>query len=90
MIARHLLITGRVQGVCFRVTTRTEAHKLGVKGWVRNLADGRVEAVVQGPVDAVEQLVSWCRRGPPMGLVAEVAETTIEPDQQLTQFELRY
>lgn len=57
-------VTGRVQGVNFRYSTKVEADALGVTGWVRNLPDYSVEALIEGPEPAVQQLVEWCRRGP--------------------------
>ena len=59
----HVYIAGRVQGVGFRWNTQAMAQRLGVTGWVRNLWDGRVEAVFEGKEDAVSQAVSWCHRG---------------------------
>jgi len=59
-----VVVHGRVQGVWFRGSTETEARAAGVCGWVRNRADGSVEAVFEGPVAAVERLVAFCRRGP--------------------------
>jgi acylphosphatase len=60
-----VFVEGRVQGVAFRHTTRHEAIRLHIGGWVRNLADGRVEAVFEGPRDAVEEMLAWTRHGPP-------------------------
>ncbi len=60
----RLLVSGRVQGVWFRESTRAEAERHEVAGWVRNLPDGRVEALLEGDDDAVDCLVAWCRRGP--------------------------
>ena len=60
----HVFVSGWVQGVFFRVETRDLARRLGVTGWVRNLWDGRVEAIFEGEGRAVERLVAWCRRGP--------------------------
>lgn len=68
----HVLVSGKVQGVWFRESTRREAERLGVGGWVRNLPDGRVEAVFTGPADAVQGLVAWCHRGPPAAEVERV------------------
>jgi acylphosphatase len=59
-----LLVSGRVQGVYFRQSTMIEAQHLGVKGWVRNLMDGRVEVVFEGEEHAVKMLVNYCRQGP--------------------------
>lgn len=64
MTRAHVYIQGRVQGVFFRATTRDKALTLDVKGWVKNCPDGRVEAVFEGKKDAVEKLVTWCRKGP--------------------------
>ncbi len=68
----HLVVSGIVQGVAFRAYTVDEARRLGVAGWVRNLADGRVEVEAEGERRAVEALVAWCRRGPPAAQVDEV------------------
>jgi len=69
---RHLVISGRVQGVAFRYATREAAEAHGLRGWVRNLADGRVEAVLEGDSAAVAEMVAWCRQGPPAARVAGV------------------
>ena len=62
-IRAHVYISGRVQGVSFRWYTQNKAQSLGLTGWVRNLWDGRVEAVFEGPEAAVREAVAWCRRG---------------------------
>ena len=72
----HLVVSGLVQGVGFRLAAQREARRLGLSGWVRNRADGRVEAVAEGPEPAIEQMVAWCRRGPPGARVRDVA---VEP-----------
>lgn len=71
----RVLVSGLVQGVWFRESTRQEAERLGVGGWVRNLPDGRVEALFSGPASAVDALVAWCHQGPPAARVAAVAAT---------------
>ena len=68
----HIIVTGTVQGVGFRYSTKAEAEQLGVTGWVRNVGSDRVEIEAQGEADAVEQLVTWARRGPTYAEVAEV------------------
>ena len=76
MKTHRLRIHGRVQGVWFRESMRIEAERLQVSGWVRNTPDGKVEAVVQGAAEAVDALIAWAHRGPPMARVerVEVAE----------------
>ena len=77
-VARRVVVTGRVQGVFFRDRTRREANRLGVAGWVRNCPDGTVEARVEGPPDAVAELVAWCRSGPRHASVHEVHVNDVE------------
>ncbi len=72
VVRRHLHVTGRVQGVFFRASTRDAARAAGVTGWVRNRPDGSVEAEVQGTPAAVEQVVRFCRVGPAAASVADV------------------
>ncbi len=72
METRRLRIHGRVQGVWFRESMRREAQRLSVTGWVRNLPDGSVEAVIQGGGDAVEALIAWSRSGPPLAHVVRI------------------
>ncbi|HEY3110785.1 MAG TPA: acylphosphatase [Chloroflexota bacterium] len=69
----HLVISGLVQGVGFRLATQREASRLGLAGWVRNLPDGRVEAVAEGSDESIERLVDWCRRGPAGARVHDLA-----------------
>ncbi len=86
----HLMISGVVQGVTFRASTQEQALARGVKGWVTNLADGRVEAVFEGPTDAVEALVSWCHEGPPRARVDNVDVTYEAARGEFESFEVRY
>ncbi|MEW6424662.1 MAG: acylphosphatase [Bacillota bacterium] len=72
MVRKHVLISGRVQGVYFRQYTRDAALAAGVTGWVRNRRDGRVEAVFEGEQEAVEKMIRWCRRGSPSSCVEHV------------------
>ncbi len=68
----HVVITGIVQGVFFRLETQRAAEKYGVKGWVRNKHDGSVEAVFEGDRAAVESLLAWCQKGPPRASVDNI------------------
>ena len=79
-IARNVVVSGRVQGVFFRDSTRREARRLGVTGWVCNRADGRVEAWFEGDPVAVAQLVTWCQEGPRHADVDDVEVREVEPD----------
>jgi len=72
MISRHVQVTGRVQGVGFREWTARQARANGIAGWVRNCADGSVEAVVSGPGEAVEALIAALHEGPPAARVADL------------------
>lgn len=83
------LISGRVQGVFYRDSTRREATRAGLSGWVRNLADGRVEAVFSGPADAVAAMLEWCRQGPPLARVDGVAVDELEAASDLAGFAVR-
>ena len=77
-IARlHIIIEGIVQGVFFRASTIEESSKLGLTGWVKNCSDGRVEAVFEGEIDKIEQIIEWCKKGPPGAVVSNV-ETVLE------------
>ncbi|MEA5444777.1 acylphosphatase [Gammaproteobacteria bacterium AB-CW1] len=71
-VKRRFLVSGKVQGVFFRASTRAEADSLGVSGWARNLPDGRVEVVAHGDADALEKLESWLWKGPPAAEVNAV------------------
>ena len=78
----RVFVEGRVQGVGFRYSTAREAMRLGVRGWARNLPDGRVEAVYEGPREAVEEMLAWTRRGPASAQVDEVAIHDEEPKEE--------
>lgn len=74
-VRARILVAGIVQGVGYRQSAAWEADRLGLSGWVRNLHDGRVEAVAEGPRERVESLVAWCWRGPP---AAQVSDVTVD------------
>jgi acylphosphatase len=86
----HVLIEGRVQGVFFRAATRDEARARGLAGWARNLPDGRVEALFEGDKRVVENMLTWCHKGPPYAYVDHV-EVEWQPYQgDLTDFRIVY
>jgi len=87
MSRRHVIVSGRVQGVWFRDSMRREAERLGLSGWVRNLPDGSVEAAFEGQPDAVENLTEWCHHGPPGARVTSVTPRD-EPPEGLTGFRI--
>ena len=72
VVRAHVTITGYVQGVFFRHSTAQRARAAGLTGWVKNLADGRVEALIQGEREPVERLVAWCEHGPPHASVERI------------------
>ncbi len=85
----HLHILGRVQGVSFRYFTLQEAQSVGVFGWVRNLWDGRVEALFEGSEAAVDHMVQWCHQGPPSAVVDDVEIAWEEPTGEFSNFRVR-
>jgi acylphosphatase len=87
-IRRHVIVSGRVQGVFFRGSTLDEARVQGVDGWVRNRWDGTVEAVFEGEPAAVDAMLEFCRRGPRWAQV-DALEVTEEPPESLRGFEIR-
>ena len=84
----HVYVSGKVQGVYFRATTRDTARKLDVDGWVKNLSDGRVEAVFEGPESAVEAMVEFCHEGS-SGARVDSVDVTNESPEGLDGFRIR-
>ncbi|MFP8954283.1 acylphosphatase [Natrialbaceae archaeon A-arb3/5] len=85
----HVFVSGTVQGVYYRATTRDTAREAGVDGWVKNLDDGRVEAVFEGTDDAVESMIDFCHEGSPAADVTDVSVEFEEPQGE-NGFEIRY
>jgi len=89
-IRAHVIVSGRVQGIFFRSETRHEAKEHSVKGWVRNLRNGRVEAVFEGEEKAVKELIEFCRRGPAGARVTHVDVMWGSYTGELKDFKIRY
>jgi len=90
MVRRRVVISGVVQGVFFRAYTRDAARNAGVVGWVRNLPDGRVEAVFEGTADDVGSVVTWCHRGSPGSFVEHVEVFEETPSGEFQSFDITY
>ena len=86
----HVFVSGQVQGVGFRAFTQAVAEKRGLTGWVKNLADGRVEAVIEGPADKVAELIELLKRGPPAAKVDKLDVTDEKPTGEFKDFKIRY
>lgn len=87
-VRAHVFVSGRVQGVFYRATTRDTARQKGVDGWVKNLDDGRVEAVFEGDSETVAEMVEWCHTGSPQARVEDV-EVDYEDPAGIEGFEIR-
>lgn len=88
LVRAHVLISGVVQGVGYRFSTQDMALLLKLNGWVRNLRDGRVEAVFEGQPERVDEIIRWCHQGPPAAVVEQVT-VEYEPPEGLRGFETR-
>jgi len=86
----HVYISGRVQGVAFRARAHREATRLGLGGWVRNLQDGRVEAVFEGSDEKIQEMLGWCRQGPRGALVEDVEVIEKAYTGAFLDFTIRY
>jgi acylphosphatase len=87
--AVHLIISGRVQGVFFRMETRQAAERFGVKGWVRNCQDGTVEAVFEAESEKVDLMLDWSKKGPPMASVSDIKVDSINYSGEYKGFSIR-
>lgn len=86
----HCIISGRVQGVCFRLDARDEARGLRLRGWVRNLPNGDVETVAEGDEAGVGRYLAWCREGPPGARVTDIQPTFEQATGEFTDFHITY
>jgi acylphosphatase len=85
----EVVVSGLVQGVWFRASTRDEARRLGLRGWVRNLPDGRVEAIFEGEEQALRRMLDWCNTGPPGAEVLQVEAQWGPATQDFENFSVR-
>jgi acylphosphatase len=89
-VRAHVYISGRVQGVFFRSETKEKADEYGVKGWVRNLPDGRVEAIFEGEKEKVDKIIEFCRHGPPGAIVKNIEIIWEEWRGEFKDFRIKY
>lgn len=90
LVRAHVFVHGRVQGVFFRGTAQDYGRSLNVTGWVRNLPDGRVEGMFEGPRERVEAMVDWCRHGPPHAQVEGLEVTWHPPTGEFTTLRVTF
>ncbi len=89
MIRKHCFFSGKVQGVFFRANTREKAQEKGVKGWVKNLRDGRVEAVFEGPEKKVNEVIEFCKKNQPPARVDDAEIEEEEPTGKFDSFRIK-
>lgn len=89
-VSAHAIVSGRVQGVFFRMETKHVADKYSVFGWVRNRRDGTVEAVFEGDKESVEAVLEWCHDGPPHAVVSAVDVEWQDYSGEFDRFEITY
>lgn len=90
LVQAHVWISGRVQGVFFRFNTQQQAQARGLRGWVRNLPDGRVEALFQGERERVQDMLQWCHKGPSGAWVRQVEVAWETPEEVFSGFRISY
>ena len=86
----HVIISGRVQGVWYRTSTKNQAEMLNLTGWVKNLESGEVEAVFKGDKKDIDKMLTWCQQGPAQANVTNVRITELEKIEPFTTFSIRY
>jgi acylphosphatase len=85
----HVVISGRVQGVWYRASTKQKAEELGLTGWVKNTKEGNVEAVFEGQEPVIDEMIAWCRKGPPLAHVSDVRIVEKRKANQYTDFTIQ-
>ena len=86
----HVIISGRVQGVWFRASTKQQAEKLGLTGWVKNTDNGQVEAVFEGEDEKLDEIINWCHKGPSLSKVEKVDIKKQKPTNAFDDFSIKY
>jgi len=86
----HVLISGKVQGVWYRASTKQKADELGLTGWVKNTAEGNVEAVFEGEKTRIDEMITWCWTGPPRAQVSDIKILPAHQDENYTSFAVLY
>ena len=86
----HVVISGRVQGVWFRASTKDKAQQLGLTGWIKNTSEGNVEAVFEGEEKLINEMLDWCHHGPPLAQVENIEVKKQEPINGFNGFFIRY
>lgn len=86
----HVVISGQVQGVWFRASTRDKAQQLGLIGWVKNTPEGNVEAVFEGEENLVREMLEWCHHGPPLAEIENVEVKKQRPSNDFDDFSIKY
>lgn len=89
-VRAHIFVSGRVQGVLFRESARRKAKSLNLTGWVRNLQDGRVEAIFEGEKDNVEKMIDWAKEGPILARVENLELEWQEYKGEFNDFKIKY
>ncbi len=84
----QIIVSGRVQGVCFRASTQKTAKQLGIQGWVKNLPDGRVKIIACAEQAQIQQLLTWCQQGPILAKVTNIDVEEVVVDELLTEFKI--
>ena len=85
----HVYVEGKVQGVWFRASTKQEAERLGLNGWVRNTKDGRVEAIFEGSSEQVDEMIKWCHSGSSLSSVSNVTVQEMDEAINASEFNIR-
>ncbi|WP_287584294.1 acylphosphatase [Candidatus Borrarchaeum sp.] len=89
-VRAHVWVSGRVHGVFFRATTRRVAKRFGLTGWVKNLRDGRVEAIFEGPREKVDEMIKFCHEGPPTAIIKNVEVKWEDPTGTFDDFDIAF